>query len=640
MTSDEPAQPAAAAAGGNSGLPGFIQRRENGVFVDRSKLTVGNAFRLFVERLFSHGARFTGLDYPRFQNLLFGVDPQETRPGPVKLAAEIVVFPGQRQALYKGVKLIDGGSSAEYMFEPAFLEITDAPTSPDEPAKVRLEPAELDFDEFVAAMWLKGVCFGMDVDAVAAAIAAGKVARITVASELLPTSAQDARLHEEWAGLHRDDSPLIRNGIADLRSHKNRFPQITRNQRMLKKIPSQPGKPGYRVTGQLVEPNPPKDIDLAQIAGPGTRVETTPEGDFVVAIGDGFLIMHPGSSQISVTEKIDDSSGISAKTTGDLFLSVDEFVERGEVQEGCSVEGKHMRFMSAVYGSVVSKAGRIELLDNLSGGSASSPGGSIKIHQRASNARIVALGGTIEIQYAENCTVIGQTVTVAHAVNCDIVADSVRITTAQGCSIAAHAINIETADARKERPTIVSVLIPDSAGFFRRKEALELELAALRTLAHAKAGEIERIESAPEYVKFLSFAAMVRSGAVKFSLAQDQSFRAVQNKHAPTTRTLEKLATEKKSLLQQVDTKRQEIDAMTREQTSVATGRRCKITTLAGETVVQQKLVDGSVDAFAALEKKDLARAVSAFSAPSMRIQPSYQGGIDWHYELTPRMVA
>ena len=112
---------------GNSGLPTFIQRGPEGVFVDPAKMTVNNAFRIFVERLFSQGARFSGLDYACFQALLFDGDlPGAVKPGMHKVAREIVVFPAQRHALYKTVKLVDGGAWAEYMFEPAFLELPAA----------------------------------------------------------------------------------------------------------------------------------------------------------------------------------------------------------------------------------------------------------------------------------------------------------------------------------------------------------------------------------------------------------------------------------------------------------------------------------------------------------------------------------
>ncbi len=45
------------------------------------------------------------------------------------------------------VKILNGGAVAEYVFEPVYTE--------------EAVPAELDFDEFVASMRLKGICCGL-----------------------------------------------------------------------------------------------------------------------------------------------------------------------------------------------------------------------------------------------------------------------------------------------------------------------------------------------------------------------------------------------------------------------------------------------------------------------------------------------
>ena len=638
MASDQGPKDARAAEGGNAGFPTFIRRDPEGVFVDPAKMTVDNAFRVFVERLFSQGARFSGLDYAKFQTLLFAPDTSHATPfGGVKVAQEIVVFPVQRQALYKSVKLIDGGRAAEYLFEPAFLELSDPGRLPGEEARTRLEATRLDIDEFIAAMWLKSLCFGIDVAAVSRAIAADKVERVTVATERAPTPAQDATLHEEWSGLHRDDSPLIRDGIADLRSHKNRFPQIRAAQRMLKKIPAQPGVPGYKVTGQRVDPEPPKDIDLKAMSGPGTRVETLGDGEFIMSVWDGFLAFNPGSTQISITEKIDDAGGVSAKTTGNLRLSVDEFVERGEVQEGCSVEGRHMKFMAAVYGSVISHAGRIDIQDSLSGGSASSPGGSVNVSKRASNARIEAPGGSIHIKLAENCTLIGQKVTIEHAVNCDILADSVHIKTALGCSVAAKSIEIVSAGAKNERQTIASLLVPNTANFLRSNAALNKQITELRALADRSVAEIDGIEREPEFAKFKALGEMLRQGIVKFTPAQEQSYRVVRTKHAPAVRTLEKLTEDRAKLLKSIDAKQQEVQALVQQQTTLATGRHLRIHAMSDETLAQQ-MPDENQDVWGKLERNELARALSTFAGPALRIA-SYKA-VDWTFELDPRLIA
>ena len=632
MSTDVRPSPSPAQGGMNSSLPAFIERRTEGVFVDPSKFTVDSAFRLFVDRLFANRARFSKLDYHCFQRLLFSPDDAAgaATPNAVRLAQDIVAFPDQRQALYKNVRLVDGGVAAHYMFQPAFLEIVDPPAAVGQDAQTRLEPTELDVDEFIAAMWLKGVVFGIDTVAVAQSLFSAKPVLVTVASELKPTPPEDARLHEEFDGLHRDSSPLIHNGMADLRSQKNRFPQVRSQQRMLKKIAPKAGTCGFKVNGQMVNPALPKDIDLAPLSGQGTRVENTPDGEFVVALWDGFLVFTPGSGQVSVTEKIDNKSGISAKTTGNLKLTVDEFVERGEVQEGCSVEGRHMKFMAAVFGAVISQAGRIELMDNLSGGRAASPGGSITVHKRASNSRIEAPGGSVRIDHAENCVVVGRQVVIAHAVNCDIIADTLQITTAQACSVAAKTMDIGSTDERHHRPMVVSVLIPDAREIQHQTAVLDKKLAELRALVEARLAEIKRIESEPEFAKFLSIADLLRGGTVKFSPAQEQSFRVVQHKHAAAARLVEKLTADRKALLQTAVARQEEKRALHEQLVALSAGIRCKIGAINGETVVQQRLADRSSEAFAALDRIELARWLSAYAPPAARIQAGADGGVDW----------
>src|SRR5207247_1523569 len=79
--------------------------------------------------------------------------------------------------------------------------------------------AQLDFDEFVADMWLKNVRFGIQEAAVRAALAAPKGERVAAARDLEPTAAQDAQVVEVASELHRSDAPRQRaDGTVDLKS--------------------------------------------------------------------------------------------------------------------------------------------------------------------------------------------------------------------------------------------------------------------------------------------------------------------------------------------------------------------------------------------------------------------------------------
>src|SRR3989338_1648777 len=103
-------------------LPGFISIRPEGVIIDLRALTlVTEGFELFVDRLFTGGMRFSGLDYAAFLKLLYDASwlvGMQGKCAEAKIAKKIIRFSPQRQTLYSAVKLIAGRSRAEYVFEP------------------------------------------------------------------------------------------------------------------------------------------------------------------------------------------------------------------------------------------------------------------------------------------------------------------------------------------------------------------------------------------------------------------------------------------------------------------------------------------------------------------------------------------
>ena len=631
---------------GNVTFPRFIRKEGGRVLIDPTLMPADRSFWIFVDRLYSQGARFVGLDYACFQKLLYHPDVVLSQKTEIRLATEIVVFAPERKALYKEVRILNHEARAEYMFEPAFLEVSvEEPVygKPDESGNtpitgyqtiITIEPTQLDIDEFFAAMWTKGVRFGIQVPVVQSAIAANKADRVVVALELLPVPGKDAELKEMFEGLRRDNSPLIRAGIADLRRFTNRFPQVAKGQRMLKKIPKQLGEPGFKVTGILVEPDKPKDLDLDAMAGPGTKIELTHEGMFLVAVADGFIAIDLKSNQVSVNEKIENKGGISIKTTGNLSLTVDEFIEHGEVQEGRIVEGKHMKFTSAVYGSLFSDAGRIEIDDNLIGGSATSPAGSITIKRRASNACVEAVGGSIDIHYAENSTIIGDAVTIEHAINCAVVANKLHVGLTQGCTLAAKFIDIGKSDSRKGIPTVVSVLVPTLADVVRQIAALKTSIQEIELQAKAKLAELKKLVSEPELSKFLSIQERLRTGNVTVSPALEHNFRIMQSKHAASLKVMGRLMKEKQALVESIHAKRQEILPLEEKQTAQTAGLGCTIHEVVGETTVQQFRTNLRVANFKGTSVNNLANLLRTGASHLIRIFSDDIGSVEWHYTL------
>lgn len=626
------------------GAPAFVQRRANGVFIVRDKLPSTQAFSAFVDELFGQGFRFEGLDYRVFLALAFPHGADEPLPDEVRLATGMVRFAPERQALYKQCRFLDQSKRAEYMFERVSIEVivdqgtraqadsnpSDVALQDGDLALTRLEPTMLVFDEFVADMWRKGVRYGLDASRFEQGRRATQPERLVIANECAPTPGIDARIQEVYDGLHRDNSPVIRDGRVDLRRLKNRFPQVNKDQRMIHKIPRQMGLAGYRVNGLRVEPAEPKDLNLDKLAGPGTRIDWADEGLFICADMDGFLSIELGSNRISVSEKIENRGGISAKTTGDLSLMVNEFVEHGEVQEGRQVEGHHMNFTAAVYGDLISTGGDLMLNNNLVGGSARSVGGRITIKKRASSARIEAPGGVVELRHAENCQIVGQTVHIGEAVNCDIVAEVLRVDLATGCAVAAKSVTMGSTGSRKGNATVVSVLVPDPQVFAGQAQALQVLLTRAQQALADKAAEIKQASTDPKVARVASIKAMVQAGKITLTEAQAHNLHQMQTRFAALLRVLDKLEQEHAALTADEEAQREALDALKRDQAAQSTGRSVVIRQVAGATLVQQmRTATGEPDC-AELRGMDLHNRLSAAAPKGFQLFSGDSGHVAW----------
>ena len=280
-------------------MPAFVYNRADGVFVDLPRLAVAEGgLDRFIDRLFESGARFAGLDYGLFLKLLYDADwLEETKDqtASLKVAESIVRFLPERQALYRKVKIHPGDLRAEYMFEPVSIEESYQEPLYGEPeggvapivgyeTKTKEVATRLDFDELVADMWLKGVKFGLREEAIRKTIASGETVRLPFALHVDPTASRDAEIIEVCSDLRRDNSPkILPNGKADLSVYKNRFPYVKQGARLLKKVPRRLGKPGRKVTGEAIEPDMPRDLDLKALSSVGTTIEQGSDGEYLVA---------------------------------------------------------------------------------------------------------------------------------------------------------------------------------------------------------------------------------------------------------------------------------------------------------------------------------------------------------------------
>jgi hypothetical protein len=625
-------------------LPAYVLLRPEGVFINLSPPPAQDILQMFVDRLFSNEARFENLDYTCFLRLLYGIDsPVSTsnRATVIKLASSIVRFPPERMALYRSAKIMHNGARAEYMFEPVFIEtVTEEPIYGEPGAdgvsavvdhirNIESKTTQLDFDEFVASMWVKGVRFGIDADAVRDAIKKGTSARMEIAFLLEPTDSKDAEVVEESDHLRQDNAPLILpNGKADLRRATNRFPQVAKNEPMLRKIPRSLGKPGYRVNGTMIEPRVPEDLDLNSLAGEGTRIDQSPRGELLVANIDGFLVIDESTSAICVTTKIENKGGISAKSTGDILLTVDEFTEHGEVQEGRIVEGKHMTFLSSVFGTVKSQNGNIELAKNLSGGCAQSIGGNINVRGKVISSTLEAWDGMINVEYAEGSLIMGKSVSIEQAVNCEIVAEELQLGIAEGCAIAGKYLRIASSDARKNRETVISVLLPDIAGYDRQIAETKNNLAQVEKAIQVKNREIAATQTDPGFAKYLAISEKIRAGTVKFSPEQQAGWQQIVNQFAPIVKGTEGLVQKSKAL-------NDAIKRLKLERAKCGTGGEyCRIEQVLGETMVRKLSSLNGMSLLRDLPQQDLRSKLQELGDAQERVFSDSKGSLDWHFEI------
>lgn len=640
---------------GEVALPQFIVQCGEGLLADLSRLDSSDSFALFAERVFSAGSCFHDLDYARFLELLYDYPPEkiaaaakaltaEGKSPLIRFAADIVAFDPERRTLYKTPRI--AGSVAEYVFEPVMLERSvDEPLSGEggnggpaavgQAKKTVPERATLAFDEFVADMWSKGIRYGIDAEAVRSAIDSGISGLVVVARALEPVPGNDAEIQEQMEDLHRDDAPKeLADGRIDLKQFKNHFPQVGKGARLLKKIPRTLGVPGRMMDGTLVEPPLPKDFDLATLTGLGAQLERGAEGEFIVAGLDGFLSIDTQTNLIAVTEKIVDHGGVSARTTGNLHLTCDEFEEHGEIQEKCIVEGKHITVYADVFGTVISSAGNIQLKHNLVSGEAINHDGDITIDGLVSGAVVYAHKGTVTISRAENSVIVGKHVTIESAIKCDICGDDVVVDSSAGCAIAGKSVRLVTAGPCQERETVVSMLVPDLSGFDQESSAIMKKVEEIETglVRKRREAEAEAAAAQGEAKSYLALEAKLRKKEITLTPEQMVNWQKLAARVAPGLKILNKLNGEVQLLQTEKEIYEGKRAALMQYKQDASARVSCSIRESHGDALVRIMKTRPGVVPLANLEPKQLKVRLLAHSLPADLLLSGEGGPFEWQY--------
>lgn len=633
-------------------LPRFIAKDENGVWVDLNYFGGSADFSEWVGRMFVTGAYFRGLDYPVFLRLAYDFEPGVVadeigaceaagRSPRVRFAAGISHILPLRIPLYRSVKV--SGGRAEYLFEPVSLEFTvqQAVGEPDETGEqrsARTEPVvvaqktRLDFDEFVGQMWLKGVRYGIDEAVVRKAISEDYVGRETIAAAKAPTAGRDAGVEELSDGLHRDDAPgLLPDGRINLARFRNRFPQIRAGAKLLRKTQLVLGDLGRELSGRPLAPALPKDLDFATLAGPGTRVETTPHGDYLVAAIDGFLDIDNDTSKMSVTEKIVNRGGVSLRTTGDIALMGDEYEEHGEIQEGRVVEGLNITTFADVFGKVVSKGGVVILKKNLSGGAVIDHGGQVMIEGRASGATILAPGGEVTVRCAENSVIVGRRVVISErAVGCDILADELEVALAEASVLGATALSIAAVRPRGPAETLVSILLPPDGEQLELLAAARAQLEGLELADDEAKRQMEALRGRPGVANYLTIAGKVRRQELTLSAEQKAAFQKLRDSVAPILKALAQISEQGKARAGHRETLQAAIAGVEAARRTANEAVKCSIGEISGEVIVRTRQIAPDAKPPASLPPNELKVFLRAMPPGCRPLFTGSSGGFEW----------
>jgi len=605
------------------GIDHCIVKRRDGVYADPSVL--GTTFAAAIDGIFANNNYFTELDYAVLIKIIYNYGPDLPRSASgevlVRFASDILPFDPQRRQLYKAVKLGDG--KAEYYFEPVVM------TDPADPDGAGI-PATLNADEFVADMWSKGIRFGVDIDGVNRAIESGKAERTTVARRLDAVPGIDAHIIEVSSDLHRSDAPRqLANGKLDLMAFQNRFPQIKQGVRLLKKVPRTEGKTGFELSGIAIEPPIPKEIELGPMAGAGTVIDITAEGEFLVSMKAGFLNVDSKTSQLSVDDKIVSRDGVSARTTGNLQLTGD-YEEFGEVQEKRVIEGESVTIHADVFGNIVSRGGTILLNHNLVGGSAHNARGDIKVKGVASGAVLQTSVGEVVVARAESCIISGTRVTIEHAANCEIMADEVHIQVAEGCAIAARKVTIETAGPRKQTEMQIFALQPDSARIDEAIAAMLVKADEFAVQVGQRKADMEALTNEPEVRKYVMLASKIRKKELTLTAEQLPQFQKMAASVGPALKAIAKVSLDVKAaeVEQQAAT---ELVAQLQQQRNDCVGAsEVLVHMVAGDTTLRSMKFNPDGSTVYDLPSKDIKARLRGNNEGTDRILSADAGKIEW----------
>ena len=368
------------------------------------------------------------------------------------------------------------------------------------------------------------------------------------------------------------------------------------------------------------------------MAGTGTVIEHTADGEFLVSQQPGFLSVDAKSGQISVEDKIVSRDGVSSRTTGNLQLTGD-YEEFGEVQEKRVIEGEGITIHADVFGNIVSRGGTVLLNRNLVGGSAHNARGDIKVKGVASGAVIQASCGEVVMNRAESCIISGTKVTVEHAVNCEIIADEVEVRQAEGCAIAGRRITIDNAGPRKQSEMLVYALRPDSGQIDEVIKLMTARVDEFGVLVAQRKAEMDAMTSEPEVRKYVMLASKIRKKELILTPEQTPVFQKMALAVGPALKAIAKVSLDIKAAETEQQAGQALVAQLVQQRSDSDGASRVSVRMVNGDTLVRTMKFNPDGSSTYDLPSKDIKARLRSSAAGGELIFTGSQGAIDWACE-------
>lgn len=434
-------------------LPSFVIQKENGVFIQLEDIWNRAVFHSFLVYIFTSGYYFQNTNYVCIHKLLYHFEDTQKRfteiakkwnqKAEIKIASSIETFDPQRSQLYTKPKIARDKTSAEYFFCPVYMDKID------ENNETKEVLAEINIDEFIAAMWKYGIQFWLDIETIKKSIQENISVRKVIAQSQNPSPSTDAKIEpvisfkiERWA------REAIRGEKIDFLVYAQGFVEVWADTPLYKKIHRVQGETGWLLSGESLEPRIPKDIKMEDFVWERVYVEKRDGVEYIISGESGFprLEINPKHQEAWPTkihiDKVMLLKGVDTKTGKVLAWKGDDV----ESTEDINLE-THGRDITAhknvnanlhaerhiIIKGMINGAGKNHIiysihrkLGDLTQGLIVSDHGNISAQGKINNACLEAKKGTIDVNIVNNSIIFGKIVRLHKNIdNCLIVAEEI-----------------------------------------------------------------------------------------------------------------------------------------------------------------------------------------------------------------------